>query len=88
MTGEQDSVFIVVYYRDVPSILKSSVSRDGRMKITKDGIHSSCGHSCPRLTITMEALGQESDKVRLKSLMSLLSELEGNNQIVSYSVKR
>ena len=88
MKNDQGSIFIVVYYRDIPVVLKSAINRDGKMKMLKDGIHDSIGHSCPRLTITMEPSSGEKDRERLKVLTSLLDELESNNQIVSFSVKR
>jgi predicted site-specific integrase-resolvase len=88
MKNDQGLVFIVVYYRDIPMILKSTVNRDGKMKMVKDGIHDSIGHSCPRLTVTMEPVSDHQDKDRLKSVVSLLEELESNNQIVSFAVKR
>jgi hypothetical protein len=88
MKNDSGLIFIVVYYRDIPMALKAAVSRDGKMKIVKDGIHSSIGHNCPRLTITMESVSDESDRSRLKGMTLLLEELESNNQIVSFAVKR
>lgn len=84
----QGGIFIVIYYRDIPLILKSFISKDGDMKYSKDGVCSGVGHSCPRMTVTMGYNDNDKDRDRLKRITNLLGELESNNQIVSFSVKR
>lgn len=88
MTEQQVFVFVIVYYRDMPMVLKSAITKDGKMKYSKDGVCNGVGHNCPRMTITMESIDKEKDHDRLKLLTQLLGELESNNQIVSFSVKR
>jgi hypothetical protein len=75
-----------VYYRDLPAALVSFVSGYQTMSYTKDGALKGVGHACPRITIRYQVSDAEADKKLRARLDTLLSELESNNQIVSYSI--
>lgn len=74
---------VLVYYRSIPNALACLVNKDGNMSMVKDGVHRINDHSCPRLSIYVYSKGD--DKKRLKNLLSVLEELQSNNQIVKYS---
>lgn len=77
---------VLVYYREIPFALEQYVSRDGNIKLIKDGLHRGVGHACPRLTLIVEPVNNASqNKRRLAQLDRLLTLLLSNNQIVSFS---
>jgi hypothetical protein len=73
-----------VYYRDIPAVLQALIAKDGQMSLCKDGVYVIDGHSCPRLTITVEPVPGR-DNERLRNLEQLLDELDTNNQIAGWA---
>ena len=88
LSQQENKLKIVIYYRDLPLALTSYISLDGHMSIIKDGVKQGAGHACPRATILMDRVSQIRDQERLDTLLSLLKDLAGNNQIVDYNCKK
>ena len=79
---------VVVFYRDIPNVLETHLTTDGRMPYTKDGLKDCGNQKCPRITISIQSMDQFKNKSRLEALTALLETLSSNNQIVSFSVKK
>lgn len=77
---------IIVFYRDIPSVLEAFLSLDGKMSYTKDGAKKIDGKMCPRLTISVDIVQKITDHKRLSGLVKMLSLLEENNQIISFKI--
>ena len=75
----------VVFYRDMPVILETTLNQDVRTSFIKDGVKDfSDGHKSPRLTIVLAESEFKSDRDRIDTLSALLENLEKNNQIVGF----
>lgn len=84
----QNYAFFTVFYRDLPRILENSVKSDGRMSIIKDGVKKLGDQKIPRITISIESTDLAKDIKRVESMEQLLSQLESNNQIASFRLRR
>jgi hypothetical protein len=76
-----------VYFRTMPVILDNTL-KGLQMTFAKDGVSHDLGHQCPRITIFLESFGiKYDDDTKVAKLERLLSELSGNNQITSYTIR-
>ena len=67
----------------------TTYAADEQCKLTKDGVHKNGLLMQPRATILLESKGRiTEDKKRIFQFTNLLDELEKNNQIISFSVKK
>ena len=79
----------IIFYRELPHVLLTTYAADEKCRLTKDGVQK-CGTLMqPRATIILESKGNlTEDKKRIFNFSNLLDELEKNNQIISFSVKK
>lgn len=83
-TNDSKICTVGVYYRDKPMLLMLFLNKDPNASFIKDGVLKLNNHDCPRMTITLNTCGDETqDKKRILKLSKILDELENNNQIIA-----
>jgi hypothetical protein len=84
MITSKVSATVVVYYRDIPLILKNLIEKDNHIFMIKDGIKKINGQCCPRVTININE--NKDQKKKFNNLIYMLEGMVSNNQIVDFSV--
>lgn len=76
---------IAVYYRSYPKEIDQIINSDEHISSSKDGIKSSIGHKCPRLSIFVYEYKSHLDGKRVKKILDLLNKMVYGKVIVDYS---
>lgn len=78
----------IIYYRKMPQDIQDLALAEQEIHLIKDGVFSYNGIKCPRATLTIDWVGSDSDKDRLKRVEYLLDYMVRTNNIVAYNIRK